>query len=485
MYPKKWHLCLVLNEFIAMAAMAMPIILTRILLYARSMISMFFHSPLDHQLALSGGSFAVGFAHITGYTFLYSLARGMEPISSQAFGAGKHTRLSLCLQKTILLLLITCIPISLLRRFHRLFRRFFGFTNVSSSSDRNAHSPIQFAIPNVPGTRSYRDLVRAIWIVNRTPSSELCASLSFVSNFPIDYILITKLQLGIKGVAISTVLTDFCFLAFLIIYILISGVYKKIWVGGIWREGFKGWNSLLNHAVQSCLSFYLVEEGRFQMMNFLCGSLNNPGACVSSMRILIEFTKLIYVFSSSLSSIALIRVGTNLGAGRLVEAKVAAINVALFCTIVLGLPVQFFSATFSNLWPVMFTRDEEIIALTSSVMPIVGLYLLGNCLLTTGCGVLRGTAQPESGAILGCVCVYIVGMLVAVVVGVYMGLGFRGLWLAMPVAQMFEFLTLSVVLVKVDWKAAEKRAIELSLTDDGGGGVGGFKDEAPMSLIEA
>ena len=131
----------------------------------------------------------------------------------------------------------------------------------------------------------------------------------------------------------------------------------------------------------------------------------------------------------------------------------------------------------------MFTQDEEIIALTASVMPIVALCLLGNCLLTTGFGVLRATAPPVIGAKIILVCFYVNGMLVAGLLGVHMGLGFKGLWLVMLVLQIFEVLTLLVVLGQVDWEAAAKRAIEL--THEGGDVVSGFNDEAPMNLIEA
>ena len=88
-------------------------ILTGLLLYCRSMISMLFLGRLG-ELALAGGSLAVGFANITGYSILSGLAVGMEPLCGQAFGAKKFTLLGLCLQRTILLLLFTSIPISLL-----------------------------------------------------------------------------------------------------------------------------------------------------------------------------------------------------------------------------------------------------------------------------------------------------------------------------------------------------------------------------------
>ncbi|KAH0776367.1 hypothetical protein KY290_007778 [Solanum tuberosum] len=46
----------------------------------------------------------------------------------------------------------------------------------------------------------------------------------------------------------------------------------------------------------------------------------------------------------------------------------------------------------------MFTNDQDILTLTSLVLPIIGLCEIGNCPQTTGCGVLRGTAMPKVGS---------------------------------------------------------------------------------------
>jgi MATE family multidrug resistance protein len=78
------------DEARSILALAFPMILTGLLLYLRSMISMLFLGRLG-GLALAGGSLAIGFANITGYSVLSGLAMGMEPICGQAFGAGNYS----------------------------------------------------------------------------------------------------------------------------------------------------------------------------------------------------------------------------------------------------------------------------------------------------------------------------------------------------------------------------------------------------------
>lgn len=82
-FPYRAH---ILTESKCIANIALPMILVGFLMYSRSMISMLFLGRLG-GLSLAGGSLAIGFANITGYSVLSGLAIGMEPICGQAFGA--------------------------------------------------------------------------------------------------------------------------------------------------------------------------------------------------------------------------------------------------------------------------------------------------------------------------------------------------------------------------------------------------------------
>ncbi|XP_076936159.1 protein DETOXIFICATION 49-like [Bidens hawaiensis] len=460
----KTHLSLAINEAISLAKIAIPMILTGLLLYSRSMISMLFLGHLG-ELALAGGSLAIGFANITGYSVLSGLAMGMEPICGQAFGAKRLTRLGLCLQRTILLLLLVSLPISILWMNMKTILLYCGQDEEIATQ---AQTYLLYSLPDL----LMQSLLHPLRIYLRSQSITLpltfCATISIILHIPINYYLVKCLNLGIEGVAISSVLTNFNLVASLVIYILISGVYKRTW-GGVTKECLSGWRSLLSLAVPSCVSVCL-EWWWYEIMIMLCGLLVNPRATVASMGILIQTTALIYIFPSSLSFSVSTRVGNALGAGQPEKAKQAAI-VGLGCSFGLGFLALFFAASVRNLWATMFTQDKEIIALTSMVLPIIGFCELGNCPQTTGCGVLRGTARPKIGANINLGCFYLVGMPVAVVLGFYMGFDFKGLWLGMLAAQMSCVGTMLVVLGRTDWRLEAERAAVLTRGHDGGGGV--------------
>ncbi|CAN1732365.1 Protein DETOXIFICATION 55 [Linum perenne] len=66
------------------------------------------------SLELAGGSLAIGFTNITGYSLLSGLATGMEPLCSQAFGSRNLSLASHTLRRTILMLLFASIPIGIM-----------------------------------------------------------------------------------------------------------------------------------------------------------------------------------------------------------------------------------------------------------------------------------------------------------------------------------------------------------------------------------
>ncbi|XP_010035093.2 protein DETOXIFICATION 49 [Eucalyptus grandis] len=463
----RFPLAQAVEEARSICRIALPMILTGLLLYSRCMISMLFLGRLG-GLTLAGGSLAIGFANITGYSVLSGLAMGMEPICGQAFGAKRLSVLGITLQRTVLLLLLTSIPISLL---WLNMKSILLFCRQDESISVQAQSYLLYSVPDLLA----QSLLHPLRIYLRSQSINLpltfCASISIFLHIPINYFLVIHLGLGIKGVALSAVWTNFNLVASLVIYIIYSGVYRDTW-GGYSLECFREWRPLLSLAVPSCISVCL-EWWWYEIMILLCGLLLNPRATVASMGILIQTTAFIYIFPSSLSFSVSTRVGNELGANRPAKARLAA-SVGIGLSFVLGCSALLFAVTVRNHWARMFTEDGEIAALTLTVLPIIGLCELGNCPQTTGCGVLRGSARPKIGANINLGCFYLVGMPVAVGLAFYCHLDFRGLWLGLLAAQASCMATMLVVLRRTDWEHQAMRAQELTkakacvAVDDGG-----------------
>lgn len=427
-------------------------------MYSRSIISMLFLGRLG-GLALAGGSLAIGFANITGYSVLSGLAIGMEPICGQAFGAKKFKLLGLALQRTVILLLFSSIPISILW-FN--MKKILLFCGQNEEIADEAHSYILCSLPDLIAL----SFLHPLRIYLRSQSINLpltyCAGLAILFHIPINYLLVSVFELGIYGVALGAVWTNFNIVGSLVVYIIVSGVYKKTWPG-FSSDCLNEWKSLLGLAIPSCISVCL-EWWWYEIMILLSGFMLNPQSTVASMGILIQTTALIYIFPSSLSFGVSTRVGNELGANRPNRAKLGAI-IGLCFSFFFGLSALVFAFNVRKIWAKMFTDDMEIIELTSLVLPIIGLCELGNCPQTTICGVLRGTARPKLGANINLGCFYIVGMPIAIWLSFYGGWDFNGLWVGLLAAQASCAVAMLIALARTNWEVEAERAKELTRTD--------------------
>ncbi|KAH9755985.1 protein DETOXIFICATION 48 [Citrus sinensis] len=435
-----------LEEMKAIGKISGPTAMTGLILYSRAMISMLFLGYLG-ELELAGGSLSIGFANITGYSVLSGLAMGMEPICGQAYGAKQWKLLGITLQRTVLLLLSTSLPISFMWLNMKRILLWCGQDDEISSV---AQTFILFAIPDL----FFLSLLHPLRVYLRSQGITLpltyCSAISVLLHVPLNFLLVVHFKMGIAGVAIAMVWTNLNLFLLLSSFVYFSGVHKDSWVSPS-MDCVRGWSSLLALAIPNCISVCL-EWWWYELMIMICGLLINPKAAIASMGILIQITSLIYVFPSSLS------------ANRPSKARISMI-VSLFCAVALGLMAVLFTTLMRHKWGRFFTNDAEILELTAIALPIIGLCELGNCPQTTGCGVLRGSARPKTGASINLGSFYLVGMPVAILMGFVAKMGFPGLWLGLLAAQASCALVMLHVLCRTDWMVQAERAKELTQTN--------------------
>ncbi|KAL6974469.1 Protein DETOXIFICATION 51 [Sarracenia purpurea var. burkii] len=447
----------IITEVRKLFTLSLPIALTALIFYSRSIISMLFLGHLG-DTELAAGSLAIAFANITGYSVLTGLALGMEPLCSQAFGAQRPKLLSVTLHRSVIFLLVSAIPISCL---WINISKILLYLHQDPDITRLAHTFLVFSLPDL-FTNSFihpiRIYLRAQGITHPLTLASLVGT---ILHLPINILLVSHYQFGVAGVAAASAASNFAVLVALVSYVRVSGLHAPTWCAPS-RECLTGWKPLIRLAAPSCVSVCL-EWWWYEIMIVLCGMLVDPKATVASMGILIQTTSLIYVFPSSLGFAVSTRVGNELGANRPDRARVSA-AVSIFLSSVLGFSAMIFASGMRYRWARMFTNDGEILRLTSAALPILGLCELGNCPQTVGCGVVRGTARPSTAANVNLGAFYLVGMPVAIGVGFWIGLGFCGLWLGLLSAQVCCAGLMLYVVGTTDWEFQTTRAQTLTCT---------------------
>ncbi|KAL6989997.1 Protein DETOXIFICATION 55 [Sarracenia purpurea var. burkii] len=454
----------VVEELKRMTEIGFPIAAIGLVGYLKNMISVVCMGRLG-SLELAGGALAIGFTNITGYSVLSGLAMGMEPLCSQAFGSKNMKLVSLTLQRTILLLLLASLPIGLLWfNLESLMLRLHqnpDITNIASLYCR-------YAIPDLIANSLLHPL--RIYLRSKGTTWPLmgCTSLAILLHLPITILFTFSLRLGVRGIAVSTFVTNFNTLFFFLGYAiytrtpnepmcqpLIPQIMSLSSTTSLGEE----WGMLLRLAIPSCLAVCL-EWWWYEFMTLLAGYLNKPHVALATSAIVVQTTSLMYTLPSALSASVSTRVGNELGAGRPGKASLATM-VAIGLALLTSLCGLLWTMLGRDAWGRVFTKDNEVLELTMAVLPVIGLCELANCPQTTCCGVLRGSARPTVGAGINFYSFYLVGMPVALILAFVCRLGFLGLCFGLLAAQVTCVISIFTVIYKIDWDKESLKAKDL------------------------
>ncbi|XP_050374355.1 protein DETOXIFICATION 55 [Argentina anserina] len=487
----------VMEELHRMTDIGFPIAAMSLVAYLKNMVLVVCMGRLG-SLELAGGALAIGFTNITGYSVLSGLAMGMEPLCSQAFGSRNFSMAFLTLQRTILLLLVASLPISLLwiniEPLMLILHQNPDITRIASLYCR-------FAIPDLIANSLLHPL--RIFLRSQSISWPLmwCTLLATILHLPLTIFLTFTLPLGVKGIAISTSFTNFTTLFFLLGYILYTYITKArlyCWLtetepttnnseralyydirnkpellasstkskpapiltpllskplvplslkSSLLRDEL---GMLIRLSVQSCLAVCL-EWWWYEFMTILAGYLDNPHIALATSAIVIQTTSLMYTLPAALSASVSTRVGNELGAGQPEKARLAAV-VAVGMALVSSFSGLSLTTLGRETWGRIFTTDNEVLELTVAILPVIGLCELANCPQTTSCGILRGSARPGIGAWINFFSFYVVGAPVAIVMGFVWRLGFKGLCYGLLAAQITCVVSILTVVHKTDWE---------------------------------
>ncbi|KAK3124040.1 hypothetical protein QOZ80_8AG0639610 [Eleusine coracana subsp. coracana] len=373
-------------EAASIVRLAAPMVGAGLLMYLRSLVSMLFLGRLG-RLPLAGGSLALGFANITGYSVLSGLAAGMDPVCGQAFGAGRRSVLAAALRRTVALLLAASVPVALL---WLAMRRVLVAAGQDPEVAAAAHEFILCSLPDL-AVQSFLHPLRVYLRAQSVTLPLTCAAAAaLLLHVPINVFLVRTLQLGIRGVAIGAVWTNANFLLFLVAYVVCfspsSGELSfhgndKAIDDDEEEEMEVEWGRLVRLSVQSCMSVCL-EWWWYEIMVLLCGVLADPKAAVAAMGVLIQTTSLLYIFPHALSCAVSTRVAHELGAGRPAGARRAA-RVGLALGAALGVAACAWAAR-AACWARAFTADAGVLRLAAAALPVLGAAELGNCPQTAG-----------------------------------------------------------------------------------------------------
>lgn len=295
----------VMEEMKELWSMALPITAMNFLVYVRAVVSVLFLGRLG-SLELAGGALSIGFTNITGYSVLVGLASGLEPVCSQAYGSKNWDLLSISLRRMIFILFLAIIPISVLWINLEAIMLFLGQDKDITSM---AATYCLYSLPDLLTNTLLQPLRVYLRSQGVTKPQMWCTFVAVMFHVPMNYIAVVVMGLGVRGVAMASVLTNFHMMVLLMGYVSLYGRWEWKWKVGGGNSGgvFDGIGPLLKLAVPSCAGICL-EWWWYEIVTVLAGYLPDPKLAVAATGILIQTTSLMYTVPMALAGCVSARV---------------------------------------------------------------------------------------------------------------------------------------------------------------------------------
>ena len=363
--------------------------------------------------------------------FAIGLMSGIDPVVTQAHGAGDGTRAARALQRGVVIALAMSVPLVWLWTQTAEFLTAFGQDpELAASAERYVTAQlwsIPFFLVNA-ALRQYlqgRELVRpAMWVV----------AIANVFNILFNWVLIFGNlgfpALGLEGAGIATALTRVLSFFLLLGFILGFRLHVDAWVP--WsREVLSsaGFRQILALGIPIAFQTSL-EMWAFNASNLIAGTLGANQ--LAGHVVVMHMASFSFMFVLGISQATTVRVGNLIGAARREDAQRSA-----WVGILLGGTVMaFFAGVFvigRRVIPTAYTDDAAVIAMAISIVPMAAAFQIFDGIQNACCGVLRGMGRPLPAVVANAVGYWVIALPLGYWLARETAWGLRGLWFALTV----------------------------------------------------
>jgi MATE family multidrug resistance protein len=354
------------------------------------------------------------------------LVMGVDPLLSQAHGAGDPQSTALAFQRGLLVALGISFPLGALWLVTEPMLRICGQAPELARAAGDlalvqAPTAAGFLIFSVTrqylGARGLGRAVIAIVAVANVINAILCFGLVFGRfGFP---------ALGLTGAGISQGAARMFLGCGLLATTFGFGLHRGAWIP--WSRAALDVRALF-HIIRLGMPLgvqFGLEVWAFQISALLAGRLGTDALAANT--IVLNFAALSFMIPLGLSMGASIRVGNLVGEGRSDLARRSARVSYGIAAFAMGLPALLFLVLRADL-PRLFGATPAVLALSAAIFPIAAAFQLCDGVQVVGGGILRGLGRTRPGAVLNFIGYYLVALPLGYFLGIRLGWGLPGLW---------------------------------------------------------
>uniref|UniRef100_A0A674ESP5 Multidrug and toxin extrusion protein n=1 Tax=Salmo trutta TaxID=8032 RepID=A0A674ESP5_SALTR len=406
------------EEFYHILRMTGPLLLSRILNYLLPFVITMFCGRLGNAV-LAGYGLACATINVTTAATGGGLALACDTLVSQTFGGRNLQRVGVILQRSVLILLLFCLPCwAMLLNTQSILLALGQEPEVA----RIAQLYVIAYLPAVP--------VMCFCAQGILLPQMYTAAAANIANVLTNYILLYWMDLGVIGSAAANTLSQLYICSFLFAYIYWKKLHVKTW-GGWTTEALQEWGSYMKLAIPStlmlCFEWWIYELG-----GFLAGMLSEVDLAAQHVVIMLAFIN--YMFPMGIQAAACVRVGNALGAGDTAGAILTSkVSLALSGSMAVIQGIVLIST--KTVIAFMFTSDEFV------------------CLSQCVCmGIILGTGQQKIAAMANLITYYCLGLPLGISLMFTAGLRVLGFWLGLFICVILQSIFFITVIFRLNWK---------------------------------
>ncbi|XP_067864546.1 multidrug and toxin extrusion protein 1-like isoform X2 [Heptranchias perlo] len=403
------------------------------------------------KVELDAVCLATAVINVSGISVGAGLASACDTLISQTFGSKNLKRIGVILQRGILILMIFCFPCwaLLINTEHILLA-----VQQSPEVAKLTQLYVWIFLPGLPAVFLYQLEIRYLQNQGIILPQVFTGLIANIFNALVNYLLLYVLTLGVLGSAVANVVSQYCQVILLFIYIRWKKLYVGTWTG--WSaDCLQEWGNFIRLAIPSMLML-CVEWWTYEIGTFLAGLVNEVE--LGAQSVIYQVLTAAYMIPLGCSVAASVRVGNALGARNPEKARTSA-TVALCFIGCCSLLISMILGAARGVIGYIFTADKDIIQLVSDVDPVIATFHWFEAIATVSGGVLRGAGKQKLGAIGNLVGFYSIGFPLGVSLMFAAHLGVIGLWSGLFVCVIVQTIFFVIVISKMNWKKASDQAM--------------------------
>ncbi|XP_021808909.1 protein DETOXIFICATION 16-like isoform X2 [Prunus avium] len=441
----------IIKEVKKQLSLAGPLVSSNFLLFGMQVISVMYVGHLG-ELALAGASMATSFATVTGLSLIIGMSFALDTFCGQSYGAKQYHMLGIHLQRAMLVLLLVCIPLSIIWFNAGHILEFLGQDPEIAAA---AGSYARFLIPCLFAYAVNQCHSRFLQSQNNVFPMIVSTGTATLLHLIVCWVLVYKTSLGYRGAAVANSISYWISALTLVIYVRVSPSCKHTWTG-FSKDAFRGILNFLKLSVPSAVMISL-EIWSFEMMVLLSGFLPNPKLETSVLSISLNTCSMVFMIPMAFSGAASTRVSNQLGAGQ-PRLAVLAVRVALSIVILEGILIGTVLILGRKVWGYCYSSEMEVVNYVGEMLILVAISHFFDGLQSVLSGVIRGSGQQKIGAYVNLGAYYLMGIPTSVVLAFVLHLGGKGLWTGIIVALFSQTLFLAIIITRTDWEKEVKKA---------------------------